>query len=61
MSSNKFTRRDILRGGSAAGLGLLVGSRGLPAFAQEAAPELDLPTGAAGKLTVSHRPPKTWA
>ena len=55
MSSNKITRRDVLRGGSAVGLGLLAGSQGLPAFAQDAAPELELPTGAAGKLTVIHR------
>ena len=55
MTSNKFTRRDILRGSGAAGLGLWAASNGLPAFAQEAAPELDLPQGAAGKLTVIHR------
>ena len=45
----------MLRTGGAAGLGLWAASNGLPAFAQEAAPELDLPQGAAGKLTVIHR------
>ena len=55
MTSNKFNRRDVLRTGGAAGLGLWAASNGLPAFAQDAAPEMDLPQGAAGKLTVIHR------
>lgn len=56
MTSDKFNRRDVLRTGGAAGLGLLAASQGLPVFAQDApAPELDLPQGAAGKLTVIHR------
>ena len=56
MTSDKFNRRDVLRTGGAAGLGLWAASNGLPVFAQDApAPELDLPQGAAGKLTVIHR------
>ncbi len=52
MTSNKFNRRDVLRGGGAAGLGLWAASNGLPAFAQD---EVALPTGSSGKLTVIHR------
>ena len=55
MTSNKFNRRDVLRTGGAAGLGVWAASHGLPAFAQDAAPEMELPQGAAGKLTVIHR------
>ncbi|NMA99586.1 MAG: extracellular solute-binding protein [Phyllobacteriaceae bacterium] len=55
MTPNKFNRRDILRTGGAAGLGLWAASQGLPTFAQDAQPELDIPEGAAGKLTVIHR------
>jgi multiple sugar transport system substrate-binding protein len=55
MTPNKFNRRDILKNGGAAGLGLWAASHGLPTFAQDAQPELDIPQGAAGKLTVIHR------
>ena len=51
----KLTRRDVLRGTAATGAGLWLGGQGFPAFGQEKAPELDLPQGAAGKLTVIHR------
>jgi multiple sugar transport system substrate-binding protein len=54
MKSNKFNRRDVLKTGGAAGLGLWAASHGLPVLAQDQ-PEADLPTGAAGKLTVIHR------
>lgn len=52
MTSNKFTRRDVLRGTGAAGLGLWAAGNGLPVFAQD---DMALPTGASGKLTVIHR------
>jgi multiple sugar transport system substrate-binding protein len=51
----KLTRRDLLRGTAATGAGLWLGGQGFSAFGQEKAPELDLPQGAAGKLTVIHR------
>ena len=51
--TQKFTRRRILTSSTAIGAGLAMG--GLPAFGQEAAPEVDLPQGSAGKLTVIHR------
>lgn len=54
MSSGKFTRRDLLRGGAAAGAGLIAAGSGLPVFGQEK-PDAPLPVGAAGKLTVIHR------
>ncbi|GLQ57012.1 ABC transporter substrate-binding protein [Devosia nitrariae] len=55
MYKGKLTRRDVLRGSAATGAGLLFGAHGLPVLGQDAAPELDLPQGAAGKLTVIHR------
>lgn len=55
MAYRKLTRRDVLRGSAATGAGLLIGAQGFPALGQEKAPELDLPQGAAGKLTVIHR------
>ena len=55
MANRKLSRRDVLRGAAAGSAGLLIGGQGLPAFGQEKAPELDLPQGAAGKLTVIHR------
>lgn len=52
----KFTRRDLLRTGAAAGAGLFAASHGLSAFAQDAPkPDAPLPVGQAGKLTVIHR------
>lgn len=51
--SEKISRRQLLRSSAATGVGLLAAGSGLPAFAQEQ--ELDLPVGAAGKLTVIHR------
>ncbi len=55
MTQKKLSRRAVLSGSAATGAGLLIAGSGLPAFGQEAAPELDLPQGAAGKLTVIHR------
>jgi multiple sugar transport system substrate-binding protein len=55
MTDKKFSRRAILRGSAATGAGVVLAGSGLAAFGQEAAPELELPQGAAGKLTVIHR------
>ena len=55
MTSDKFNRRVLLKRGGAAGVGLWAASQGLPAWAQQAQPEADLPQGGAGKLTVIHR------
>ena len=55
MANRKLSRRDVLRGAAAGSAGLLIGGQGLPAFGQEKPPELDLPQGTAGKLTVIHR------
>jgi multiple sugar transport system substrate-binding protein len=55
MTSNKINRRDLLKRGGVAGMGLWAASNGLPAFAQDAQPELEIPQGSAGKLTVIHR------
>jgi multiple sugar transport system substrate-binding protein len=52
--TDRITRRRMLTT-SAIGAGLLASGVGVPALAQEAAPEQDLPVGAAGKLTVIHR------
>lgn len=52
MTDWKISRRSLLAGSAALGAGALVGG---PALAQDKAPELDLPQGAAGKLTVIHR------
>jgi multiple sugar transport system substrate-binding protein len=54
--SRKFSRRDILRGSAATGVGLLAAGSGLPAFGQQQpAPDAPLPVSASGKLTVIHR------
>ena len=55
MTTRKFSRRDVLRTSTAAGAGLVAAGAGVPVFAQEKAPEAELPVGAAGKLTVIHR------
>jgi multiple sugar transport system substrate-binding protein len=55
MTEKKFSRRAMLRGTAATGAGVFIAGSGLPVFGQEKAPELDLPQGAAGKLTVIHR------
>jgi multiple sugar transport system substrate-binding protein len=57
MDSKKISRRGMLQGTAATGAGLIAASSGLPAFAQssEPPPELDLPEGKVGKLTVIHR------
>jgi multiple sugar transport system substrate-binding protein len=55
MTDRKFSRRAVLRGSAATGAGIFIAGSGLPAWAQDQAPELDLPQGAAGKLTVIHR------
>ena len=55
MRTKDLTRRDLLRTTAATGAGLLAAASGLPASAQTAKPDLALPKGAAGKLTVIHR------
>jgi multiple sugar transport system substrate-binding protein len=55
MDFDKISRRHLLKTGAATGAGLVAASSGLPVFAQDKPPELDLPQGAAGKLTVIHR------
>jgi multiple sugar transport system substrate-binding protein len=55
MTVKKLSRRDVLRGTAATGVGLLAAGSGLPAFGQDAKPDAPLPVGAAGKLTVIHR------
>ena len=52
MTDNKISRRAMLRGSAALGGGAFIAGAGLPAWAQD---EMDLPQGAAGKLTVIHR------
>lgn len=49
--TTRFSRRHILRAGTALTAGLLAGR----AFGQDAPEEQDLPEGAAGKLTIIHR------
>jgi multiple sugar transport system substrate-binding protein len=53
--TQKFSRRDMLRTSAATGAGLIAAGIGVPGFAQEKKPEIELPVGAAGKLTVIHR------
>lgn len=55
MDFDKISRRQVLKAGAAAGAGVAAAGAGLPAFAQDKPPELDLPQGATGKLTVIHR------
>jgi multiple sugar transport system substrate-binding protein len=55
MKKNGLTRRDVLRGSAAAGAGLLASGTGLSVFAQEAKPDVALPTGKSGTLTVIQR------
>jgi multiple sugar transport system substrate-binding protein len=55
MTQKKISRRAMLRGSAALGSGVFIAGTGLPAWAQDAPAELDLPKGAAGKLTVIHR------
>ena len=50
--NQKISRRQLLRSTAATGVGLLAAGSGFPAFGQD---EMDLPEGAAGKLTVIHR------
>jgi multiple sugar transport system substrate-binding protein len=54
MTEKKISRRDMLVGGAAAGAGIALAGTGLGALAEDK-PPLDLPVGAAGKLTVIHR------
>ncbi len=54
MDSKKISRRELLAGTALTGLGLIAAST-VPALGQDKAPELDLPVGAKGKLTVIHR------
>lgn len=55
MTTTKISRRAVLRGSVALGGGALIAGTGIPAWAQDNQPELELPQGAAGKLTVIHR------
>jgi multiple sugar transport system substrate-binding protein len=55
MDFNKISRRQLLKTTALTGAGLIAAGNGLPVFAQDKPPELDLPQGAAGKLTVIHR------
>ncbi|MEP7239666.1 MAG: substrate-binding domain-containing protein [Devosia sp.] len=55
MVDKNINRRDLLRGSAATGAGLLIAGAGLPALGEDKKPELDLPKGATGKLTVIHR------
>ena len=56
MTDKKLSRRDVLRGTAATGIGLIAAGNGIPAFAEDAPkPDAPLPVGAAGKLTVIHR------
>jgi multiple sugar transport system substrate-binding protein len=55
MDFNKMNRRELLRGTALTTAGVVAAGSGLPVFAQDKPPELDLPVGAAGKLTVIHR------
>lgn len=55
MDFNEITRRQLLKAGALGGVSLAAASTGLPVFAQDKPPELDLPQGATGKLTVIHR------
>jgi len=55
MDFDSISRRHLLKAGALGGVSLAAASTGLPVFAQDKPPELDLPQGAAGKLTVIHR------
>jgi multiple sugar transport system substrate-binding protein len=56
MDDKKLTRRDVLRGTAAPGVGVLAAGSGIPVFGQDKPkPDAPLPVGAAGKLTVIHR------
>jgi multiple sugar transport system substrate-binding protein len=55
MDSNKISRRELLRTSALTGAGLVAAGTALPAIAQDAPPELDLPVSSTGKLTVIHR------
>lgn len=55
MTTKKPSRREILLASAATGAGMMMAGSGFPAFAQEKPPELELPVGASGKLTVIHR------
>ncbi len=54
MDFDKISRRQLLKTGALTGAGLAAAGSGLPALGQDQ-PELDLPQGASGKLTVIHR------
>src|SRR3569623_345580 len=55
MSSDKISRRDLLKSTALTGAGLVLAAGGVPAFAEDKKPDAPLPIGAAGKLTVIHR------
>ena len=52
--NGKITRRRMLRTSAATGVGLFAAGSGFPVLGQDNQ-NLDLPQGAAGKLTVIHR------
>lgn len=54
MDPRTLTRRDLLRGTAATGIGLLAAGTGFRAFGQDK-PDAPLPVGEQGKLTVIHR------
>ncbi|HET8728860.1 MAG TPA: extracellular solute-binding protein, partial [Alphaproteobacteria bacterium] len=54
MTDKTLNRRDVLRGTAATGVGLAAAGSGLSAFAQDN-PDVALPTGKAGTLTVIQR------
>lgn len=55
MSSDKISRRDLLKSTALTGAGLVLAASGVPAFAEDKKPDAPLPIGSAGKLTVIHR------
>lgn len=55
MSMDKINRRDLLRGTALTGAGLVLAGSGVPVFAEDQKPDLPLPVGTSGKLTVIHR------
>jgi multiple sugar transport system substrate-binding protein len=56
MVDRKLTRRELLQGTAATGVGLLAAGSGFPVFGEDKPkPDAPLPVGATGKLTVIHR------
>jgi len=55
MTDKTINRRDLLRGGAAAGAGIMLAGAGVPVLADDKKPDAPLPVGTSGKLTVIHR------